>query len=123
MKANELRIGNKVQSCLTGEIVEIDWLALKHLEDGNVQAAGYDNSCVYKPIPITEEWLKRLGFQYSESKEWLILKYRVVTFDTDESVGFSIVYASVEGYKFGFAQTVHQLQNLYWCLTGEELHS
>lgn len=117
MKANELRIGNWVKLKSKNEYYQI-WSG-HDIEEIDSAPEFFDAI----PIPITEEWLKRFGFQYSESKEWLILKYRVVTFDTDESVGFSIVYASVEGYKFGFAQTVHQLQNLYWCLTGEELRS
>lgn len=113
MKAKDLRIGN--------------WC--KRLDNTEFQISGKDISQIDdfpielrpKPIELNAEWLVKLGFEYSESKEWLIIKFRVVKFDTDESIDFSIVYADVQGYKFAFAKTVHELQNLYYVVTGVEL--
>ena len=143
MKANELRIGNKVQACLTREVVEIDWLALKHLEDGNIQVAGYDNSCVYKPIPLTEEWLLKFGFKKHNSliidsysiniSKYENLKELCVTIqfgneyisiregESKHPTSVDIVTTLINGDVHGRPFYVHQLQNLYFALTGEEL--
>jgi hypothetical protein len=113
MKASDLRIGN--------------WC--KRLDNTEFQISGKDISQIDdfpmelrpKPIELNAEWLVKFGFQYSESKEWLTLVYRDWKIDTDASVDFSIVYADVHQYKFAFARTVHELQNLYFVLTQTEL--
>ena len=77
---------------------------------------GYDN---IKPITLTEEWLLRLGFEKTMS--WTFAK---------ELIGNNILvyYLGEKGVSIGFknysdfkCEYVHQLQNLYFALTGEEL--
>lgn len=74
-----------------------------------------------EPIPITEEWLDKLGFRgkkvYDAIFEWRIgdsLKEHCIQTD-----GEAFVWTH---YKDGIdIKFVHQLQNLYYALTGEEL--
>ena len=76
----------------------------------------------YQPIPLTEEWLLRFGFQiYEHDKD----EYYI--YDTDHLVS---LYKGINGgyqrrindYDDGIELNhVHQLQNLYFALTGEEL--
>ena len=63
----------------------------------------------------------KMGFEYSESKEWLTLKLHNGIIDSDLSIDFSVAYAAIYEYKFAFAKSVHQLQNLYYALTQTEL--
>lgn len=96
MKANELRIGNWIEAYFQ-HIRVSQTTFTKQIED-------------FKPIPLTKEWLIRFGFEeygngwhngliwYVNNKCWF---------------GKSPI---IENIKY-----VHQLQNLYFALTGEEL--
>ena len=101
MKSNELRIGNYIKTDLGIQIV-IPFLfrALESIE----------NDC--EPIPLTEDWLCKFGFE-KDSFYWS-LKDLSIDFEKN---GYSYVIGSgATGFKY-----VHQLQNLYFALTGEEL--
>ncbi len=109
MKNTELRIGNKVD--LYGTIA-------------TVQKADFSTGLAVtkgKPIPLTEEWLVKLGFEKDNtfmSKEHPFAEY------VKEGVIINLPYLN-----FVFNETesdiqiksVHQLQNLYFALTSEEL--
>ncbi len=115
MNARELRIGNLLQK--DGEIFEADFISIK-------MAHNYD------PIPLTDEWMVGFGFKNQRENEYLI------SMDLDYHLSMSFypggVYPTLikdaEYHNFP-AQViglisidyVHQLQNLYFSLTGEEL--
>jgi hypothetical protein len=105
MKATELRIGNYYLA------FGVD---LKQVETLTKDKILID----FQPIPLTEEWLKKFGFEkvivdswYSklaENKNTInISKSGLVAINDDKPIR-SIEYC-------------HQLQNLYFALTGEEL--
>jgi len=79
----------------------------------------YETIEVFKPIPLTEECLIKFGFKYDiETK----------TYHTPSFYWFSIsLYAKdgagfcIENVQYKFIEHVHQLQNLYFALTGIEL--
>lgn len=115
MTSNELRIGNYV--VLFGKIAQIQRSDFSETEHGIAIDSG-------KPIPLTEEWLLRFGFKNDYKKEnWigyfpLMLKKCLQTHWT--------VRIICNNVKDNFSTTaeikhVHQLQNLYFALTGEEL--
>jgi hypothetical protein len=118
MKANELRIGNYVQSgrgIYTIGYISTDGIEAVLSEDKTLII---NNSIIFKPIPLTEQWLKDFGFRkvgYNEEEN------DVFTIKDDE------VWILWNGHKFILDQYeneikyVHQLQNLYFALTGEEL--
>lgn len=107
MKANELRLGNiiKSKSSATFWSVDIDDLILIN-----------DNPNHYLPIPLTEEWLLKFGFK-------LIRRANYINCDFDEwSLGeFELEDFIYRGSVEKELKHVHQLQNLYFALTGEEL--
>lgn len=65
------------------------------------------------PIPITEEWLLRFGFQRESLKSSWTLNDEEIW--DDLPIGRKIIYQNTPVYY------VHQLQNLYYALTGNEL--
>ena len=80
-----------------------------------------------KPIPLTEEWLLKLGFEYEFDDDRFV-------FDTNIPSGLSMIYFIENGIIFYFnndikewieipiiIKYVHQLQNLYFAIKGEEL--
>ena len=106
MKANELRIGNWVFDLEEKENTEvIQWTF----------ESDYFTSL--EPIPLTEEWLIKFGFTvlYGEgiAKGWLhkgLIQYCLT--------GGSVCY---NYNNLTRVESVHQLQNIYFALTNEEL--
>lgn len=128
MKANELRLGNYVDNQIhgVGEVSALSGLTV--LYSRNYNSLSVDS---FYPIPLTEEWLLMFGFElvcdlvddmkYFELKPF---KYGIC-FDHDDivfyrNIGISNEYTPLI-YDEKTLQHVHQLQNLYFALTGEEL--
>lgn len=118
MKANELRIGNYIMFEPFGgagfEIIQAQELPFK---DRNI----------VEPILLTEEWLLRFGskkvIDEPRFHEWSVPEYKkwkksiCIEFDKD-----GCFFTGGEGIYFSKnIQYVHQLQNLYFALTAEEL--
>ena len=115
MKANELRVGNLFSWCSTGEIGVV--------EDISTSTNGYHNinninikDC--SPIKLTEEWLLKLGFKKSFEiwNKYTLDRYNSIS--EYEELSFS--YLNFLGFVKKI-KCVHELQNLYFALTGEEL--
>ena len=102
MKANELRIGNYY----------IENNQVCRVEHYDISSA-YFNPDMYKPIPLTEGWLLKFGFE--KKIGWDDLIYHV-----KNNVDLYEFLSGYEYYDFHIKH-VHQLQNLYFALTGEEL--
>lgn len=116
IKANELRIGILIRDYrgavrkVTGRDIYKQCALDGDREDQSVGP-------VLNPIPLTPEWLERMGFEKFGNRYGL----------GDESIDFGI---DQENSFFYWNQSeipdvqlkyVHQLQNLYFALTGEEL--
>lgn len=117
MRSNELRIGNIIgDTLLNTVVVTID--VLKTIDD-HTSPIGEDG--VYKPMPLTEEWLLKFGFKNSKSQD----KFFVI----DNNMGVSTANNEFIFIMGNFVcqlvliklQFVHHLQNLYFALTGKEL--
>lgn len=117
MEAKELRIGNYVEyagetvkiSGVTEENPFIDMITVDYLE--------YDEIF---PIPLTEEWLVKLGFSEiggCNEKDFTNGDYNIFI----NSIGEVNFLFFREGDWYQKISYVHQLQNLYFALTGEEL--
>ena len=108
IKANELRIGNLI-ILPNGDIGKISYHEIRLM----VVAIEKPD---YQPIPLTEEWLLKFGFQ------WKNFAFRDGTFTVRFQKEF-YVYLSLEGVRpiQIKLEHCHQLQNLYFALTGEEL--
>jgi hypothetical protein len=108
IKANELRIGNLVYDNLGGIL--------------KIKAISLESGLSYiKPIPLTEEWLLKFGLDYTSEKDYYYLAFTIkdLLFETASSMdGFT--YNLSCGNQINIKH-VHQLQNIYFCLCGEEL--
>jgi hypothetical protein len=116
MKANELRIGNFTKQ---GELKSF-------FENGiHVGFGKCYNFNELKPIPLTEEWLFKIcRNKFSVKDGWEVeIQGEIFEFfvnDLDDT--FFMKYTGGEGVSFGKEiKYVHQLQNLYFALTGDEL--
>ena len=116
MKKTELRIGNLINE--SNEVLRIGrWLLISSDKE-----IGWDvlKDEDIKPIPLTKEWLVKFGFEkHKTHSHWL-------------KEGFVIDLVSLKNNKGYYLcdidllvkiEYVHQLQNLYFAITGEELTS
>lgn len=109
MNANELRIGNLFNQFGNTEVVS--WVTLKELQNAPIE------QLFCKPILLTEEWLLKFGFDKNLEKE------------SSQGGWVELIHNDVIGYRFApdgayghpEIKYVHQLQNLYFALTNEEL--
>ena len=128
IKANELRIGNWVSK--NDKIITIDAEGILDIE-----RTGSDT---VEPISLNEEWLRKLGFSQRGPNQYIkelpkrnITDSGVFRVSIPESTGQDLVVSIDRRQEknqedTGFVelvecQFVHQLQNLYFALSGEEL--
>ncbi len=119
IQANELRIGNWIHNPVQEINFQVDLATIGNVARDNGNKNKVPSRLLYQPIPITEEILLKCGFekkkQRFESKEALL---RISYFD-------SAWHCSIGDDDFGFLfrtiKHLHQLQNLYFALTGKEL--
>jgi hypothetical protein len=96
MEANELRLGNLLYQWRTDICFEVGIDDLKIIQSGESKA---------RPIPLTEEWAVKFGYEC------------LIEMACDFSGNYSSEITSDELKKL----YVHQAQNLFFALTGEEL--
>ncbi|KUJ56436.1 hypothetical protein [Chryseobacterium aquaticum] len=139
MKIKELRIGNLVYGvfeddeensnhsvCLVTGLSEDQYLGegwnfmLENMERKDVE-----NYFEMKPIPLTQEWLLKFGFEKDNEVDEIDGMLFVIFY-----IGDYIVEHWISEDIFNFTDdcnlkvqvsSVHQLQNLFFCLCGKEL--
>lgn len=121
MKASELRIGNWIEAKTT----PINWEKCKITKDDFKMIRNDDDSI--RGIPLTEGWLLKFGFEKDDRFD---TQYRI---DGHRFTSLNILITNNffspilrrdsqhEVFELYGIKYVHQLQNLYFALTGEEL--
>ncbi len=128
MKAEELRIGNLI--FCRGEIIKVTMIGEYGIQsktnDATINAKFVTGDL--QPIPLTEQWLIDFGF---EKKSWFTkgiviecIYYQLadlIVYLVDDFFEIEVVTKAGQFNLFKKWNHVHQLQNLYFALTGEEL--
>lgn len=111
MKLGELRYGNIVSrvECETDTVIGVTSEGA-YFPDGDIKTL----DTVY-PIALTEEWMLKLGFKLCLNQEWLLCKGALCL-----NLGNNNIW-EYGGKVLTGPIYVHQLQNLYFALTGQEL--
>lgn len=134
MEANELRLGNlvsygvhdvKIKSIHTESVLKNKVTVYVEISEK------LRNYCLYieeiHPIPLTEEWLLKCGFENDYESRF---RKCFVLVSTDMSFTYNLSKHEKElsrfdikglGINLNCTKYVHQLQNLYFALTNEEL--
>lgn len=111
------RIGNLLLEKYSKEIIEVIGLNKTQTIFSGTFLAEWQA----EPIPITEEWLLKFGFKKIKNTPWYreyrIDKKNIVSFDKDDK---EYSYFNLSS-RLCTLKYVHQLQNLYFALTGAEL--
>ena len=119
MKATELRLNNMILD-RWGAVATVDTIGFESTV--RISTATYKaescsiNDC--EPIPLTEEWLLKFGFKKTSTAYYMeILNDWTSLYFCD---GYFEISVSSHACPIKI-DCVHQLQNLFYCLTGEEL--
>ena len=125
MEAKELRIGNLVEDELLGKVTiesilktgQVEVSAFKLISEQITKVFYMFNISELKPIPITEEILLKCGFKFINGYGYKRHNFQLICINVADSKEFIFRYfmLNVE------LQYLHQLQNLYFVLTGKEL--
>jgi hypothetical protein len=109
INANELRIGN--------------WVKIGHHQTTVFHIIGDED--FFEPIPLTPEILEKCGFKEMPSKGFnKVVRVRLKTIELSVFLNGNI-YLERQGEDILLPLKythLHQLQNLYFALTGEELN-
>jgi len=121
MKAQELRVGNYIYNgwlSVHNSVTQVTSTEIGYLES-------FPDHDVYQPVPLTEEWLVKFGFEklnHKMSNCTVFIKgcWRIAT---NDFLNYSLWHERISPptWSLSYLQYVHQLQNLYHALTGEEL--
>jgi hypothetical protein len=128
LSATELRIGNLVFAYSKECIIDaVDFSVFQMYERKKEEHP-------YTPVPLTEEWLLKFGFKNAGIWEDYMpyhAKHGVLLFFNEGRTEYELSdylsgYGEMRSGKyhlttFKWIKYVHQLQNLYFALTGEEL--
>ena len=110
MKSTELRIGNLAYvNGVLRKITSVDILNLDGFSDQRL---------IIEPIELSEEWLVKFGFKNTHDSSYDSTK--MIPYSWIECSEDKILLDSADGKNLELNH-VHQIQNLYFALTGEEL--
>jgi hypothetical protein len=106
MKANELRIGNLVNT-ING---------IKKVSDISVDRYCWflDNQC--EPISLTEDWLLKFGFKHSGNAFYIHIPSLIEV----ANIGNDFFYCGRKGVSLCNIKYVHELQNIHFALKRTE---
>jgi hypothetical protein len=123
IQLNELRIGNFIKGPLTingvfyPDIAPLEPIELQlKLEHFVWFKANPDLYKSIEPIPLDEEWMAKFSDAKEHELKWDLHQYIMVVLRYEK---YFLYYAD-KGYLFD-VKHVHQLQNICFALTGEEL--
>lgn len=115
-----LRVGNKLLYQRTEkltEVVTVSWVSDDSIGYYEEHEASYPHSANrYSGIPLNPEWLGRLGFPGDKSTIDLGGQYSLY-FERQEDK----LFVEAENTDVKEVCYVHEAQNIYFCMTGEEL--
>jgi len=127
MKSSELRIGNITSMGVVCSI-EDNFFRVLDSEGDTFKNTWAD----IQPIPLTEELLLKFGFKHQNKYDLesnlyskkLKSEYYFTIYSKTETLDFKTKFIGWKVLNIGFdlkIDFIHQLQNLYFALTGEEL--
>jgi hypothetical protein len=121
MEARELRIGNLVEYYIEDKIDERkawwEQSVIDVIDLGIIEKEPQTHN--FRAIPITQKWLNKFGFRKyqnpNNSPSWCFAKggFKLIKNFHSGKIYFTSYFIEIK--------SVHQLQNLYFDLTGKEL--
>lgn len=112
MKATELMIGNWVKLFSCEDFIEE--IGKEYIETTSFRKVSIKD---VSGIPLTPEWVERFGFELNKDGVFVLNKFCIEDREAEENrFGSWMNNNYLMEVKF-----IHQLQNLYFAITGKEL--
>lgn len=111
IQPSEVRVGNWILFEEDGTEFRVMQILLQGYDVCNEKETTWIEKEYFAGIPLTEEWLERFGFEKgisSFNKNGLVIESNNNAEYLNRALHLKVSY-------------VHQLQNLFYCLTGSEL--
>ena len=123
MKATELRIGNIVffHDKEMGKITYTHEEIIRGYEIQALEVDGYIRDIEVEPIPLTEEWLLKVGARKVNHIHGYVFWTLHNTKLNNATIDIYEHRTEFNNYGVKHCKYFHQLQNLYFAMTGEEL--
>lgn len=129
---NELRIGNLVSTSFKDDVLWIMGVRTQKVKNDYFELVFLSDEISYlpthiEPIPISKEYLDKFGFTYifdniyCNSTEKVHFDIRKVIFDETDITNNGWYLCIDEEIHYQKIKFIHQLQNIYFLLTGTEL--
>ena len=120
MKTTELRVGNYIEDCFDVKRYEVRQLDLEDFSAMlNYRNSSHPNT--YRAVKLNDEWIKSFGFENIKTQDKFFTKDNTIGISTaDDKFRFiqgNFVYQII----LRELEYVHELQNLYYSITGVEL--
>jgi hypothetical protein len=121
----ELRLGNLIwlKMKLSNKIITVTKIEKEFIEWEQKEMPIFDHADQFKPIPLTGDWLHSLGGIFDECGAVYIqhpiqahLRFYLCRDFIQLTYGCEAPISNYEHIK-----NVHELQNLFWVVTGKEL--
>ena len=115
MEAKNFRIGNIVK------LPNDDWVKVFNVGDpeGSGNSVNGYNIDLCNPIPLTGKWLLMFGFK-KPAHSWIGSKFHLSEWD-EYPLNWCVAMNKNNAVIFKKLKYVHELQNLFFALTGQEL--
>ena len=119
MKQNEIRVGNWLND--PRPLTEYEKKYVNNPDNGYFRATARDIEVaeLFEPIPLTEEILLKCGFKKKNGYKFVLHNshFSLVMIDSIKREDYAFSHYNL----WVNLEYVHQLQNLYFALTGQEL--
>lgn len=117
MKPIDLRIGNYLQDGKTKEILKVKKLTWAEILTEVVDRSKYplDDGWFLEPIPLSNEWLKKLGFVWLDETDPYCYKDELMIDSNGYITWHGLFLHDIK------IEYVHDLQNLFYTLKKVEL--
>ncbi len=119
IQKQDLRIGNWISDVHASDtgMWQVTELKRHQCAYGKSLMSKYEN---LKPIPLTPEILEKYGFSCNiNDNEFIYNNHCEITLKVTDGKYWSCYEIKMDGFKY--IEYLHQLQNLIFALTGEEL--
>lgn len=129
MEAKNFRIGNYIEYLIKDELDDRkEWWEVSTIDAYDLKWLSDNDDADFREIELTEEWLLKFGFNndYKDGYIGIDICNSDFVLTKPFKMGewqdcFCFQFETGNVHKFREIKYVHQLQNLYFALTGEEL--
>ena len=124
----DLRIGNVLAPSETHKAAygEFNTGVVTAIDEHKFTVCNHYPGKWFEPIKLTEDWLIKLGFERYKTENYHSRKWTLVNSEYVSNwfyLSHPHFIAARNGTQLKKIKYVHQLQNLYYSLTGLELHT